>query len=125
MTGPTREQVQEALHAIDDEGSDFVIRPIRWPWNHLVAAARLWLDLDQQINQLANFIMAEIPGEPSQSEGAVDTAMRWMSSRLVDEAMIERAALLLCDYIEDGGEHCGGHQRQAERVLRAALEVSE
>jgi hypothetical protein len=41
---PTREQVQQALHAIDDEGSDFVVRPIRWPWNHLIAAARLWLE---------------------------------------------------------------------------------
>jgi len=29
-----------------------------------------------QIERLANFIMAEVPGEPSQSEGAIDTAIR-------------------------------------------------
>lgn len=38
--------------------------------------------LDSQINRLANFIMAEVPGEPSQSDGAVDTAIRWMRSAL-------------------------------------------
>jgi len=38
--------------------------------------------LGSQIDRLANFIMAEIPGEPSQSEGAVDTAIRWMRSAL-------------------------------------------
>ena len=32
----------------------------------------------KQISQLANFIMAEIPGEPSQDEGAVDCAIRIM-----------------------------------------------
>ncbi len=30
----------------------------------------------EQIDKLANFIMAEIEGEPSQSEGAGDTAIR-------------------------------------------------
>ena len=42
-TRPTREEVRQALHAIDDKDSDFVVYPIRWPWNHLIAAARLWL----------------------------------------------------------------------------------
>lgn len=40
----------------------------------------------KQIDQLANFIMAEVPGEPSQSEGAVDTAIRWMRCALADQA---------------------------------------
>ncbi len=31
---------------------------------------------EEQIDRLANFIMAEVPGEPSQSQGAVDTAIR-------------------------------------------------
>jgi len=30
----------------------------------------------QQIDRLARFIMEEVPGEPSQSQGAVDTAIR-------------------------------------------------
>lgn len=38
--------------------------------------------LESQINRLANFIMAEIDGEPSKSEGAVDTAIRWMREQL-------------------------------------------
>ena len=33
-------------------------------------------DTQAQIDKLANFIMAEVPNEPSQSEGAVDTAIR-------------------------------------------------
>lgn len=32
--------------------------------------------LKSQIDRLARFIMAEVPGEPSESEGAVDTAIR-------------------------------------------------
>jgi len=43
-------------------------------------------DLEQQVEQLANFIMHEVPGEPSQSEGAVDTAIRWMRARLTPPA---------------------------------------
>ena len=31
---------------------------------------------EDQIERLARFIMDEIPGEPSRSEGAVDTAIR-------------------------------------------------
>ena len=33
-------------------------------------------NLDAQIDRLAKFIMAEVPGEPSASEGAVETAIR-------------------------------------------------
>lgn len=33
-------------------------------------------DAGTQIAQLAEFIMKEVPGEPSQSQGAVDTAIR-------------------------------------------------
>lgn len=36
---------------------------------------------EKQIDRLANFIMAEIPGEPSQSEGAIDTAIRLLKAR--------------------------------------------
>jgi hypothetical protein len=32
--------------------------------------------LDSQIDRLAAFIIAEVPGEPSQTEGVVDTAIR-------------------------------------------------
>ncbi len=33
----------------------------------------------EQIDKLAKFIMAEVPGEPSESEGAVDCAIRIMT----------------------------------------------
>lgn len=33
-----------------------------------------------QINELAKFIMERIPGEPSRSEGAVDTAIRLLGA---------------------------------------------
>lgn len=36
--------------------------------------------LESQVNRLAEFIMAEVPGEPSQSEGAIDTAIRIITS---------------------------------------------
>ena len=35
----------------------------------------------EQINELANFIMAEIEGEPSQDEGAVECAIRIMKEQ--------------------------------------------
>lgn len=48
-------------------------------------------DLAEQINYLAEFIMREVPGEPSQNEGAVECAIRVMREGLrqpvVDEAM--------------------------------------
>jgi len=36
--------------------------------------------LASQVNRLADFIMANIPGEPSRSEGAVDTAIRLLAA---------------------------------------------
>lgn len=51
-----------------------------------------------QVDKLANFIMAEIPGEPSKSEGAVDCAIRLLRQgkelhEAIDELdRLERAA---------------------------------
>lgn len=41
--------------------------------------------LSEQIDQLANVIMHEIPGEPSRSEGAVDTAIRLLRRAYVNK----------------------------------------
>ena len=42
-------------------------------------------DLERQIDRLADFILEHIPGEPSQSQGAIQTAIRlltnWMEKR--------------------------------------------
>lgn len=40
-----------------------------------------WLFLDDQIQRLAKYIMQNVPGEPSQSEGAVDTAIRLLREK--------------------------------------------
>lgn len=40
-----------------------------------------WDSLDEQINRLANYIMEHVPGEPSRSEGAVDTAIRLLREK--------------------------------------------
>jgi len=42
----------------------------------VVALCDTALAHEAQIDKLANFIMAEVEGEPSESEGAVDTAIR-------------------------------------------------
>ena len=37
--------------------------------------------LESQLERLSNFILNEIPGEPSQNEGAIDTAIRIMKEQ--------------------------------------------
>jgi hypothetical protein len=41
--------------------------------------------LESQVDRLAKFIMDQIPGEPSQSEGAIDTAIRLLRAAYVEE----------------------------------------
>lgn len=52
--------------------------PVAWE----VAEAALHRSWGEQIDKLARFILNEVPGEPAQSEGAVDTAIRWMRAKL-------------------------------------------
>lgn len=40
--------------------------------------------LAEQVDRLARFIMERVPGEPSQSQGAIDTAIRVIASLLED-----------------------------------------
>ena len=49
--------------------------------------ARLGEQALAQVNELANFIMLEIPNEPSQDGGAVETAIRIMKEQhtVIDE----------------------------------------
>ena len=48
----------------------------------------------EQINELANFIMAEIEDEPSQDEGAVECAIRIMREQ---KDRIAKLEVSLCD----------------------------
>ena len=36
----------------------------------------------KQVEKLGNFIMGDVPGEPSQNEGAVDTAIRLIKTHV-------------------------------------------
>lgn len=40
--------------------------------------------LQSQVKRLAEFIMAEVPGEPSQNEGAIDCAIRIIRERVLE-----------------------------------------
>ena len=46
--------------------------------------------MNSQIERLATFIMDEIPGEPSRSEGAVDTAIRLLKRAYVPSSLKKR-----------------------------------
>ena len=65
----------------------------QWAWNSCIDRAyELAEELDEpqtncQIDKLANFIMSEVEGEPSQSEGAVDTAIRIIKSYQSQETL--------------------------------------
>jgi len=41
---------------------------------------------EEQVERLAKFIMDEVPGEPSRSEGAVDTAIRIIKQLMADKS---------------------------------------
>lgn len=47
-------------------------------------------EVNSQIDKLANFIMSEVEGEPSQSQGAVDTAIRIIKSYQNQDRNIEK-----------------------------------
>ena len=60
------------------------------------------IDTEKQISELADFIMREIPGEPSKSEGAVDTAIRLLRRWKNFDALLVAAKQVLEEI-----EHCG------------------
>ena len=47
------------------------------------------MDLDKQIEELANFIMAEVNGEPSRDEGAVECAIRIIKELIAEVRRLE------------------------------------
>lgn len=58
--------------------------------------------LESQVNRLAEFIMHNIPGEPSQSQGAVDTAIRLLASLTRPApAEVERVARVIANAMGD------------------------
>ncbi len=59
---------------------DWIRHPVNWirfKWiNRHVPSSK------QQVEQLGNFIMSDVPGEPSQSEGAVEIAIRLIKTHV-------------------------------------------
>jgi hypothetical protein len=58
-----------------EDASDAVDSALGWINRHYTSREE-YAALKAQIDRLAVFIMDEVPGEPSQSQGAVDTAIR-------------------------------------------------
>lgn len=79
------------------------------------AAMQARPDLEGQIERLAKFIMDEVPGEPSESGSAVDTAIRWMRT-----AMQARP-----EYTDEDVERVAAVIASADPVWRATYETWE
>lgn len=82
----------------------------------------------KQIEKLAQFIMDEVPGEPSQSEGAVDTAIRLLRGLPgPDDLVIRREDSIPDALVEEAAKRLYQLRRQKfndERLMaRAALSV--
>lgn len=67
------------------------------------------------IDRLAEFIMSEIPGEPSQSEGAVDTAIRIMKEQKKALQIAENARL---DVVGERNDAYGAIHQAARRLAK-------
>lgn len=76
-----RVMLREAVAALSESGTHVELQDQLGEALHLAEEC----DPDAQIEKLAQFITDEVPGEPSESQGAVDTAIRWMRSKLESE----------------------------------------
>lgn len=81
--------------------------------------------LQGQIHKLSQFIMHEVPGEPSESEGAVDCAIRIIETLQIRNAELLAAmkALIPEGWGDDGTmEHMPGIQQAREAIAKAAAQ---
>lgn len=72
-----------AWHAAEDEieRQRAEIKRLRWYESAYKGLSGSNRSVTAQIDKLASFIMDEIPGEPSESEGAIDCAIRLLRER--------------------------------------------
>lgn len=90
-------------------------------------------DLHEQVDTLAKFIMAEVPGEPSQSQGAVDTAIRIIREKQKRIATLEadwRARALAAErelYLRESehGNALGDMRRERDALATTSLHTSK
>jgi hypothetical protein len=81
--------------------------------------------LDGEIKRLADFIMAEVPGEPSQSQGAVDTAIRLIRTLAEQSAAANPYWRIRSDRHEAERDTLAAQLARAETVVRAeALKIA-
>jgi len=80
------------------------------------------MELQKQIDELASFIMAEVPGEPSRSEGAVATAIRIMRKQKAEIESLRgafRASEKVVDELRANVEKLLNEREVLERELDA------
>ena len=75
--------------------------------------------LISQIERLSNFIMQEIPGEPSRDQGAVDTAIRLLRDRAKAIAQARKEAL------EEAARMCVYYLLELASAIRALASLEE
>lgn len=83
--------------------------------------------LNEQVGRLAAFILEHVPGEPSQSEGAVDTAIRLLTQHIDRVGEIDNATAVAT---QDDTAHAGSYFRGmanglilAQAILRGETPV--
>ena len=72
------------IHTHIHKRRDVMMWRIMWPVNWLRSK---WINrhvpsAHAQIEELGRYILEEIPGEPSQNEGAIETAIRLLRERM-------------------------------------------
>jgi hypothetical protein len=83
-----------------------VVRDLR---SRLAEAETNWKYVDEQTRRLASFIMAECPGEPSQDQGACDTAIRITRGLLAENARLRGRLQAECERRVQADDGCGGN----------------
>lgn len=79
------------------------------------------MDLGEQVGVLAQFIVENFPGEPSRSEGAIETAIRLMKDLLTWKVVLEQGKEMAFEAMNR--ERRDASERLAEvYALRAEVE---
>lgn len=106
--------IEQKMRALLDEAT--IASPSATEWAIQRLALRRAIEqheaIEAQIDRLASFIMHCIEGEPSQSQGAVDTAIRIMTEQATtigeQLAEIERLRAVLSRWQYSGCPDCSG-----------------
>ena len=81
--------------------------------------------IQAQVDRLASFILAEVDGEPSQSEGAIDTAIRVIRERTPVSTRPSEALNLFMGWLTTRAEDAGPFSGTGENNSQAADLIGE